>query len=798
MVRKSLCLILAMVLCLSLLPLTALAAEDEALVLDVAGDVLDVDGVAYEAEAPEAYEPEDVDVYVPADDAWLALDGDEDAPISGACGNTLSWVFDAATGTLTVAGIGTMWNFTYNGSTTSISEDTADYDTPWIAHAANIRHVVIGDGVTTIGNYAFATCAALEDVRLPDTLQRIDTLAFFGCASLTAADLPDSLLTVGAYAFARCTSLRSVTLGDGLLNISSNAFNGCTALESIAIPAGVAAINAATFAGCTSLRTVSIADGPNAIGNGAFYGCSALESVNIPATVTAIGDNAFNGCASLASVTVPASVKSIGAYAFVNCTSLADLTLSEGVETIGASCFSSCSGLKSVALPEGLVSVGKSLFFNCSSLESVTLPSTLTTLSDGMFSRCTALADVVIPDTVTDIEKGAFAYCESLKSIAIPEGMTYLNEHIFYNCRGLEEVTLPSTLEVIGQGVFGYCYALKTIEIPEGVTELVYHAFYACISMNTISLPESLRVIGEGAFDNCFLLWFVNYGGSPSEWAAVDVSQTGNDYLLRCFVTYAKEDGAYTLSFWTWADDYSTATATFTGTEDNSLRTVTASIADLSIVAALDAVTEDGAPVAVSHTDEATGNTTNLVTYTATVIGPDGNIYSDAQDVYGLFGGWYKDAAFTDGYTAQPAEGEAAYARLVDPAILTVRFQIPTGTSYADASARLRVVTTVDTLDYAAVGFGISYIRPSTGTAANISAQTSKVYASLNGGGEVFRPSLFSPDSVYFCTYILNAPNALFDTALTVTPNWTTMDGTVVNGTARTYTISQSGSFVNA
>ena len=71
-----------------------------------------------------------------------------------------------------------------------------------------------------------------------------------------------------------------------------------------------------------------------------------------------------------------------------------------------------------------------------------------------------------------------------------------------------------------------------------------------------------------------------------------------------------------------------------------------------------------------------------------------------------MYGGVYLPARAND----------AKYAKLVDPAVLTVKYQLKNPTYPTDTSSRMRIVTTVDSLDYASVGFALTYTKPSNGT----------------------------------------------------------------------------------
>ena len=61
---------------------------------------------------------------------------------------------------------------------------------------ADIKEVIIKDGVTTIGEFAFFECSSLTSVTLPAGLQTIGEFAFFECSSLTSVTLPAGLQTI--------------------------------------------------------------------------------------------------------------------------------------------------------------------------------------------------------------------------------------------------------------------------------------------------------------------------------------------------------------------------------------------------------------------------------------------------------------------------------------------------------------------------------------------------------------------------------------------------------------------------
>lgn len=85
----------------------------------------------------------------------------------------------------------------------AMQDYSAAAQTPWFKDRADIRKIVVQQGVTTIGDYAFYGCENVTSVTLPDTVTQIGKLAFYGCKDLRTLTVPDSVLTVEDYAFAK-------------------------------------------------------------------------------------------------------------------------------------------------------------------------------------------------------------------------------------------------------------------------------------------------------------------------------------------------------------------------------------------------------------------------------------------------------------------------------------------------------------------------------------------------------------------------------------------------------------------
>ncbi|MBQ2880553.1 MAG: leucine-rich repeat domain-containing protein, partial [Anaerotignum sp.] len=133
-----------------------------------------------------------MDGYEPTTEtAATVIDGA--AVISGTCGPNLTWTYDPDTDTLTITGIGAMYDYIFNGGghdvpiavANEIIAFEATSEAPWADYRTDITAVTVEEGVTSIGDYAFAGCSNLEEVTLPNSLTDIGDGAFYGCSSLT-------------------------------------------------------------------------------------------------------------------------------------------------------------------------------------------------------------------------------------------------------------------------------------------------------------------------------------------------------------------------------------------------------------------------------------------------------------------------------------------------------------------------------------------------------------------------------------------------------------------------------------
>ena len=254
--------------------------------------------------------------------------------------------------TLTITGTGAMpdfdfpngnlapwWNYEALGMN-AISE--IDFDIK-----GNLKRVIIGDGVTNVGDYALFCLPAATQVTLPESVTRIGRYGIAMCSALTGMSIPKSVTEIGDFGLAG-NGLTAVTLPDGLQSLGRGAFDTCASLTNTTLPAAITAVPGKCFADCTKLLNVKYAGTVTAIGDLAFEGCKSLTAAPIPETVTEIGASAFTGCTALTDVTLPAGVAAIPDGCFQGCTALKDMKLPGTVTRVGHNAFTGCTALGDV------------------------------------------------------------------------------------------------------------------------------------------------------------------------------------------------------------------------------------------------------------------------------------------------------------------------------------------------------------------------------------------------------------------------------------------------------------------
>ena len=460
--------------------------------------------VAFAEDAPEQQQEQG---FTLADQA--REDSKAAAPTEGTCGKNASWKLE--NGTLTISGTGKM-------------TDYSSSNMPWYDSRSSITRVVVENGITSLGKYAFYYCRSLNSMTIPDSVTSIGECAFSYCSDLRRVTIPDSVTSIGDSVFDSCSSLTSVTIGSGVTNIGNQAFRYCSSLTSVAIGSGVTSIGDSAFFECSSLNRLTIPNSVMSIGDSAFFECSSLTNVTIGNGVTSIGNQAFRYCSSLTSITISNRVTKIGDRTFNGCSSLTSVTIGNSVTNIGEHAFESCSSLSRVIIPDSVTSVGNSAFRNCSSLTSVTIGNGITSIEFETFGGCKNLTSVTIGSGVTSIGEHAFRYCSSLINVTIPDSVVSIGDYAFYACSSLTSAIIGDSVISIGNSAFGYCSGLTSITIPNSVTSIGDYAFQSS-GLSEIYFMGDAPSIDDSSFTGIFATAY--YPRNTSGWEMVIQNQYG-------------------------------------------------------------------------------------------------------------------------------------------------------------------------------------------------------------------------------------------------------------------------------
>ena len=185
------------------------------------------------------------------------------------------WIEDNLTwklyedGTLNISGTGAMKNYIYGNNKSPARLNLS------------VTSIVIEEGVTSIGDYAFENCDNLTSITIPGNVESIGEGAFYSCNNLTDVTLQDGVKSIGDSAFIWCNNLTNIVLPNSVTSVGRYAFYKCTGLTSITIPDSVTSIGASAFGYCSDLISITIPDSVTSIGAMAFHSCSNLQTISL-------------------------------------------------------------------------------------------------------------------------------------------------------------------------------------------------------------------------------------------------------------------------------------------------------------------------------------------------------------------------------------------------------------------------------------------------------------------------------------------------------------------------------------
>lgn len=355
------------------------------------------------------------------------------------------------------------------------------YQTEYFRNIYNkIRRIIVEDGITEIGEYAFwggavgnpkaSLFANIWSVEVSDSVKIIGESAFNKCLNLSNVYIGTGIEEIGNYAFSY-TSLKHIMVSDNNMYFK--------ALEDVLYSKDMSVL----YRYCSDKRSFSVPENVQIIGEDAFGGNKSLERMDIPSSVSRIKSEAFSDWEKEKELHFAGDVPEMGSSTFSN--SKVRIYCSEDwkAETIlknyGGEIrwFKPSGEIKfvvqdsklvkyigndiNVIVPENLkIKIINSFSFN-KNLESIRLPKGVETIDSYAFCECVKLKSVIIPESVTNIGYGAFEHCNKLTNIELPQNIKNIEGYAFLGT-GIKAIKINGNPQ-IGEFSLGYDSHVKKV-----------------------------------------------------------------------------------------------------------------------------------------------------------------------------------------------------------------------------------------------------------------------------------------------------------------------------------------------
>ena len=367
-----------------------------------------------------------------------------------------------------------------------------------------IERIVIPEGITAIGEYAFMWCDKLKEITIPRSVKNIGEGAFCWCTSLETVRYGGTIEQW--YEIDDDSFL--VTLADRVLLCDETDIK---ALTEIVVPEGMTKIGKGTFYGCFSLERVVLPESLVSLPSDTFFNGSTLKAKfgGTKEQWLALGNNDFTSVECKDGVV---GIKDIPPYLVI--------------------CGSQMNGFtkeipNAIVIPDGVTAINavepeeKKYRFK----EVVTFEG----IEKKNVEEKYELTELVIPASVKYIEEGAFYGFEKIRTIryggtlaqwcAMDNDSSLMNDASINMEASDNDENIPYMHIILSDGTD--IKALKNLVIPEGVTEIGVNAL-SFFDLESITIPASVTKIKYNALYTWWRDMTVRYGGTFEQWCALD------------------------------------------------------------------------------------------------------------------------------------------------------------------------------------------------------------------------------------------------------------------------------------
>lgn len=459
------------------------------------------------------------------------------ATTTGTCGDNATWTYNTSSYTLTISGTGDMYDYESNNRPwesyeDSIKEVIVEYGVTTIGnyafyHCGKLITVTLPDSVTTIGEYGFRDCRKLKSINIPDGITTIATETFTLCESLTDITIPDTVTTIGESAFYACHGLTEVIIPDSVTTIDEDAFCSCRGLTNVSIGKGVTTINRRAFSYCDNLTSVTIPESVTAIEETVFSGCENLSSITVDSDSEYFANDEygvlFNKDKTML-IQYPAG------------STETNYTIPDSVIKLCEESFLDCFNLERVTIPDSITTIGRCAFSYYKQTIKLYYSGTSNQWNEMLGNNA---------DTADFLTNNYVIHC--IDKTLYPSGVCGDNLAWSYDTHS-NTLTISGTGtmynyeydELSGFGSYPwvvFAYDVEHVIIKDGATSIGVCAFVDCQNLIDIQLSDSITLIDEDAFAYCYNLKDVYFTGTEEQWKSISIDDY-NDRLIKATIHY--------------------------------------------------------------------------------------------------------------------------------------------------------------------------------------------------------------------------------------------------------------------
>ena len=465
-----------------------------------------------------------------------------------ACGDSL--FYEVADGEITITGKGAMYDDAVyaprteeerNAITTLVlNEGMTSIGSFAFGNLYNLREVVIPEGVTTIGQYAFIYDGNLSKVVIPSTVTSIGKSAFDGCNSIKNIEVKATTPPAceGRIFSWDIFSEADVLVPDASVELykAANGWDGFRNIHGEYLYSGMYENLTWKF----NIHNELIIEGEGDMVNQDFYTkypwndqlyYETVKTLIVKEGVTSIGSSSFN-LKTLEQVFLPKSIKAINRGAFAG-SGIKEIVIPDSVTELTPYLFNFSSQLHKVVIGSNVTTIGENTFGNLASLDTLVMECATPPAADpaSFFGTDYINMKFIIPEGAKEAYLASPFWepfitkvikCGKELNWEVEDGvLTITGNGEMYDWASADatpwasqredivKVILPEGMQTIPAYTFSGMTELKEIVLPETIESIGENAFYKCRSLSNINMPEALTKIDNDAFEKSGLLHVV-------------------------------------------------------------------------------------------------------------------------------------------------------------------------------------------------------------------------------------------------------------------------------------------------